>query len=91
MPVPADRIDEAELVEHANCVPIAGAKRKRTAPGQRVEAADECYRTSGLREPLSDVTIMQQADPAFAKVSPNVALNIGVALIIGIILGLGIV
>jgi len=36
---------------------------------------------------LSDVTIAQQADPAFAKVSPNVALNIGVALIIGIILG----
>jgi len=38
---------------------------------------------------LSDVTITQQADPAFAKVSPNVALNIGAALIIGIILGLG--
>ena len=76
-------------------------RQQRIASLQRdAKAAEDVYNTLEKKyadaslsstTALSDVTITQPADPAFARVTPNLPLNIGAALLVGLILGLGAV
>ena len=72
---------------------IASLERDAKASEDVYNTLEKKYADASLSSTtaLSDVTITQPADPNFAKVTPNVALNIGAALIVGLILGLGTV